>query len=293
MFTLWISAQIGIAGAAVLAAGESAARRAAAALFLSAGAALPWLTPPRPLPRVILAFVALIAFIKTTQIASIPGPWPMWRRLWHLFSPFHVCSTRSIRPGVSGRLAWNVILQGGLVILALAVLAELGSLTGVVRTVIRLMCGIILLTGIMTLLSDLTRFGHHAVGIEVPPNQRAPILAQSVREFWGKRWNRFVSEWLSQFIFLPMVRRRRPVLGLFGAFCVSALMHSWLAVVALDSRAALTMGMFFVLQGVFVVAETRLRLNTWPAPAARAWTILAVLSPSPLGIDPFLRVFGL
>lgn len=87
--------------------------------------------------------------------------------------------------------------------------------------------------------------------------------------------------------------RRRPVLGLFVAFCVSASMHAWLAAVALDSWAALTMGMFFVLQGVFVAAERRLSLHTWPVPVARARTILVVLGPSPLGIDPFLRVFGL
>lgn len=293
MIIIWLSAQIGLAAAAVLAVGDRPARRVAAALFLAAGATLPWLTPPRPLPRVVLALVALIAFLKTTQIASTLGPWPIRQRFWHVVSLFHVYNIRSIQPGIPRKLVWAAALHGALVVLAFIVLAQLGSLKGFAHTPIRLTCGVVLLYSFMAFLSELTRFGYHAVGIEVPPNQRAPIEARSAQEFWGKRWNRFVSEWLSHFIFLPLVRRGRPVLGLFAAFCVSASMHAWLAAVALDSWAALRMGMFFVVQGVFVAAETRLSLHTWPLPVARVWTIFVVLGPSPLGIDPFLRVFGL
>ena len=68
-------------------------------------------------------------------------------------------------------------------------------------------------------------------------------------EFWGERWNRTVGEWLYRFAFRPLARRRRPMLGLAAAFALSALLHAWMFVVALDVRAGFMAGAFFLVQG--------------------------------------------
>lgn len=288
----WIAAQLGLAVAAALSAGVRASRRAAAALFLVLGAALPWLAPQQPLLRVVLAFIALLAFLKTMEFAPEAGVRTIWNRLGRLLS---ISSEKSVRPiarVISGRLLGDILLESAACGMSLMLLAKLGKLTGPWHAPIRFACGVLLLYSLLALSSTMTQFGQHAAGVGAPPNQQDPILARSSHEFWGKRWNRFVSEWLRQFVFVPLARRWHPIAGLFGAFLASAAMHAWLAVVPLGWRAALSMGSYFVIQGVFVAAETQLNPHRWPTPLARVWTILVVLGPAPLGINPFLRVFG-
>jgi hypothetical protein len=43
-----------------------------------------------------------------------------------------------------------------------------------------------------------------------PPIHRTPIVATSLREFWGERWNLVVNRWLREHCFLPWARRRQP-----------------------------------------------------------------------------------
>ena len=125
------------------------------------------------------------------------------------------------------------------------------------------------------------------------PIQETPIAARSLRDFWGKRWNRPVSAWLHRFFFLPLARQHRPDLGLCCAYLVSGAIHAWLAWVALGAFAAFGMAVFFGLQGVFILAEDRLQVHAWPVPLARAWTLTLLLATSPLIIDPYLRILHL
>ena len=122
---------------------------------------------------------------------------------------------------------------------------------------------------------------------------RNGVRARTVAEFWGKRWNRAVGEWLGEFVFAPLARCGHPALGLMSAFVASALVHAWLAAVALgELRAALSIAAYFVVQGGAVLVERRLGVRAWPPAVARAWTALVVAGPSPLGVGPFLRTLG-
>src|SRR5690606_5832130 len=58
-------------------------------------------------------------------------------------------------------------------------------------------------------------------GAEFPPVHRHPILARSLRDFWGERWNLVVNRWLRQHCFIPLARRGRPGAGLALAFAAS------------------------------------------------------------------------
>ncbi|HUA68117.1 MAG TPA: DCC1-like thiol-disulfide oxidoreductase family protein, partial [Candidatus Saccharimonadales bacterium] len=62
-------------------------------------------------------------------------------------------------------------------------------------------------------------------GVAVEPIMRAPILSQSLGEFWGQRWNLAFSQLAHDFGFMPLRRR----LGIVGAtlivFAASGLIH--------------------------------------------------------------------
>lgn len=280
----WAAAQVGLAAAAVFALGAGAARRTAAAT-------LPWLAPLGPLPRALLCFVGLLPFLKTIEIAATPGPWPAWRRLWHGLVPFDVRGTPFVKPAVDGRILGNIILHGAIASAAFVAIPWLDS--GPARDAARLLFGTALVYAWIKGGSEIVRFGHRCVGIEVPPIQRSPILSRGAREFWGERWNRPWSDWLHRFAFRPLARRRHPALAVLAAFGVSAAIHAWMFAVALGGQAAAMVGAFFLIQGVVVLAETYLRLRTWPAPASRAWTFFVLLGPLPLFLDPFLGVLAL
>lgn len=141
-------------------------------------------------------------------------------------------------------------------------------------------------------------------GYELGPLHDAPILSRSLAEFWGRRWNRAVHGWLDENAFRPAMRlvtrragdararRRAMAAGVVAAFVASALLHLVPTWVALDARAAGSMGAFFVLQGALVVVEARTGVRRWPAPAGHAWTIVLLYATAPLFVEPLLRSMG-
>jgi hypothetical protein len=46
---------------------------------------------------------------------------------------------------------------------------------------------------------------------------------------------------------------------------------------------------YFVVQGAFAWLEGPLGVETWPRPAAHAWTIAAMAGTSPLFVEPALQ----
>ena len=128
-------------------------------------------------------------------------------------------------------------------------------------------------------------------GRRIPRQHHAPILATSVGAFWSRHYNLNVSRFIARHFHRPLARRGRPRLGLLVGFGVSAIAHVVIAWLPLDIAMALSMGAFFCVQGVAAAIE-----RSWPAfarlPAAirRAWTIAWLLVPSPLFVEPFLRI---
>ena len=157
----------------------------------------------------------------------------------------------------------------------------------------RLLAGIVLFYAMAEFASDLIRFCFLASGTAARPLFVTPVAARSLRDFWGKRWNRAVNAWLYRFIFLPLAHRYHPILGLICVFLVSAAGHAWVPLVALGVSAAFSVGAFFCLQGVFILAEDRLHVCAWPIPLARVWTLTILLLTSPLFIYPFLSLIHL
>lgn len=273
---------------AATAAGRSVPRRLLAALLVAAGFVIPWLAPPNAMLRAGLAMVALVAFLRVMEHSTSPSR-PASLRIRHFFlleglGPASGPTAARI-PFIRSAIIHALIFAAALSILLTAALDP-----GYGRELMRLGCGVVMIYCSLQLLSDLSCLAHIHTGQRPNRNQRSPLRSRSATEFWGKRWNRYISNWLNRFTFRPLARRGHPLLGVFAAFVVSGAMHAWLTVVFLGWRAALLMGLYFVVQGVVVLAETRLDLRRWPLLAARAWTYAAILAPVWLLVDSFLAI---
>jgi D-alanyl-lipoteichoic acid acyltransferase DltB (MBOAT superfamily) len=125
-------------------------------------------------------------------------------------------------------------------------------------------------------------------GVNATPIMNAPILAQSLSEFWGKRWNLAFRDLVHRFVFRPVFGR----LGVAGAtmavFLVSGLIHEF--VISLSSGAAYGLPtLYFLIQGVGVLS-TRSRLGKrWglgKGLAGRASVVLIMVAPLGLLFPP-------
>jgi hypothetical protein len=273
-----------------LLAGPSSPRRLASLPALLACLLLPLLAPLPPLSRALLACLGMLGLLKLLQLDFEPR-WAAHHPVWHGLSPFDVSKARPVATRFDARLSGLLVVHA---LLLCAVVAALVLLPPdlPLRAAARLLLGAALVYTAMETATEGLRFLHRLFAVDVPPIQQAPILSRSEGEYWSRRWNRPVSDWLNEYVFLPLARRRRPRLALLSAFLVSAVFHAWLYFVALGLAAAASVAGFFVLQAPIVMLETKLRIARWPALAARAWTLCWLLATSPLFVEPLLRGLG-
>lgn len=129
-------------------------------------------------------------------------------------------------------------------------------------------------------------------GYRVPAINNNPILSQSIGEFWGRRWNRLIGDWLHQVCYLPFFRQ--PGKGLFVAFTVSGGIHELL--VSLPSYLVYRthlwgmMTVYFLIQYFGIIVERRW-LTARPG-IRRLFSWFVILVPSPLVLNSgTLRIF--
>lgn len=286
--------QTGLLAAILITAGPRAGQRIGAALLVTCALVLAWYAPGPPLARGLLAFLAVGSLMIATKMAcSTEQPLTLSDRLLQCVS-----LPDEMRPprGPANLSAWaliRMVIDLMMVGLALLVLFHARRLDGGMHSLERWSAGVVLFYAGAQFVFDFARLICLAAGLSLDSLHRTPIAARSVTEFWGQRWNRIVSAWLHYLVFLPLARRRWPRLGLFCAFLISGVLHGWPVLMAIGLSSALAMLMFFVVQGVLVLTEHRLRIQSWPVPLARAWTWAVLLASSPLFVDPDLRIFGL
>jgi hypothetical protein len=151
--------------------------------------------------------------------------------------------------------------------------------------------GVLLIYGLADAVCGVAVPLHALFGWQIPRQHRAPILATSVSAFWSTHYNLNVSRWLARHFHRALARRGRARLGVLLAFGVSALVHAIIAWVCLDLPMALAWFAFFGVQGIAAALE-----RSWPGfanlpvLARRVWTIAWLLLPSPLFVEPFLRI---
>jgi hypothetical protein len=283
--------------AAVLVVGRKPIQWAGSAFFLACCFFLEWFAPVDTSWHAIMAFGGMAALVATINVAaSATTQWSARLRLLQMLTAGYRIRAGHTRPVLSVRIIGHFIVEGlvgGAAFLFLRHIAHAQHPPDAVIALCRMVAGIILLYTLAEFLKDLVHFCFLASGAAMRPIHDTPIAARSLRDFWGKRWNRAVSAWLHRFVFLPLARQHRPDLGLLCACLVSGALHAWVALVALGAFAAFELAMFFGLQGVFILAEDPLHVHAWPVPLARAWTLTILLATSPLIICPYLRIVHL
>ena len=118
------------------------------------------------------------------------------------------------------------------------------------------------------------------IGFPVEKAWANPLAATSLREFWGRRWNRIMSGLMRDLLFMPLSRR----IGILGAsmavFLYSGILHEFLSVLAQSGYGGPTL--YFLIQGVaFSIEGTRFgRRSLARSPLVGwCWTALVVVGP--------------
>ncbi len=127
-------------------------------------------------------------------------------------------------------------------------------------------------------------WGWRRAGVTAPPLMRAPIIATSLAEFWGSRWNTAFAELARRFLLRPFARRHRVEFVSLAIFLVSGLVHE----LALSLPARGGWGgptLYFLLQAVGLGAEKTAmarRLGLGRGLRGWCWTLLFTAAPLPL-----------
>jgi hypothetical protein len=96
-----------------------------------------------------------------------------------------------------------------------------------------------------------------AAGINARPIMQSPFKAQSLSEFWGRRWNLGFRQLTYGLVFDPLRRRLGAAPAILAAFLASGLIHD--LVISYPARGGYGLPtVYFLLQGTGVLAEKSL-----------------------------------
>jgi hypothetical protein len=125
------------------------------------------------------------------------------------------------------------------------------------------------------------------IGFPVDKAWVNPLAATSLRDFWGRRWNRIMSGMMRDLIFTPLARHVGVVAASVAVFVYSGVLHEFVSVLAGGGYGGPTL--YFLIQGAgFLLEGTRWArrfLGAWPL-LGRCWTALVVLGPVALVAPP-------
>jgi hypothetical protein len=287
---VWITA---VLGSALVSGPERQRSRSSGVWIAMISIPAPLLLPPAWIVgRAILAMLVTVSVGRALDLARRPAGLSFWGRVWMLTALFDVrevkrCESRYDR----AEIAWCVghLALGGLAWVAVFELAP--SFDGPVRWALRWSCGLVLCYACVETVHGLILAIYRGFALSFPRINDRPILSTTLAEFWGRRWNRAVSGWLHDNLFLPLARRRRATLGICAAFAASTALHFWYAWVPLDVVAGASMASYFVVHGAALLLERRANVARWGPGARRVWTAAWIAVPSPLLVEPALRLF--
>lgn len=243
--------------------------------------------------RAAVAFLGVLCVMRFVDLVRGARLNSFARRLWFVVTLFDMRQVAYAPRFFDRALALATAGYALLATLSVVALRRLPSTVSPGLLLERWLLGALLCYVAADALVGAIRLGYGLAGIVTPQMHRAPILSRSIGEFWGERWNRPVHEWLWRHCFKPTTRQSSPMLGVAAVFAASTMIHVWTVFFGAGLNMALLAAAFFALQGVLLIAEHALRVRDWPGVAARAWTVICILGPSPLFVEPVLRVVGL
>lgn len=117
-----------------------------------------------------------------------------------------------------------------------------------------------------------------------------PLFSKSLREFWGRRYNRLASNVFKECVFQPIkARSSSPMLAAMATFIFSGLLHVHANLVLLnDTRTIIPTFAFFFLNGIACCIETYMAIRL-PAPLGWFLTHCILFLTLPLSTGPYAR----
>jgi alginate O-acetyltransferase complex protein AlgI len=126
-------------------------------------------------------------------------------------------------------------------------------------------------------------------GVAATPLMQNPLMATSLADFWGARWNTAFNELAFRFTFRPLRRWTNPTVATLLVFGLSGLIHE--LVISLPAHGGYGLPtLYFMIQGLGVVAE-RTRGRAARAPM-RAWFFTLLVTAGPVCLffyPPFIH----
>jgi hypothetical protein len=127
-----------------------------------------------------------------------------------------------------------------------------------------------------------------ALGLPVEKPWVNPAAATSLRDFWGRRWNRFMSGMMRDMLFTPLARRVSAIGATVVVFVYSGVLHEFVSVLARGGYGGPLL--YFLIQCAgFLLEGTRpgrwLVRRPW---LGWSWTMLVVVGPVALVVPPAL-----
>jgi membrane bound O-acyltransferase family protein len=239
------------------------------------------------------ALIAMKSIVVTEERARglarpSMGTWIAFALGWVGMQPRLFARPRRALGGAGDLLASGAVaVVAGAVAIALARAAWTSLHSRMVATVL-LLAGLSALVhfGLLNLLAAAWR----ASGAPVDALFRAPWRAQSLAEFWARRWNLAFSEMTSAAVYRPLAGRLGRGPGLLAGFAMSGLLHE--LAISLPVRAGFGLPLaYFLIHGSLVAGERALAARGRPVAGAwgRAWTVFWLVAPLPLLFHrPFL-----
>ncbi|NUM37401.1 MAG: hypothetical protein HUU50_22900, partial [Candidatus Brocadiae bacterium] len=119
----------------------------------------------------------------------------------------------------------------------------------------------------------------------------SPLVSQSPREFWGKRWNIYFRNVSHRNIFLPAQGKMPVVLGVICVFALSIILHEYMIWVSLGVQYLGYMTAFFSIHCAATIAQTWFRQKTgkkkiFPMPVAICLNLSWMILTAPIFMYP-------
>lgn len=120
--------------------------------------------------------------------------------------------------------------------------------------------------------------------MHAPPIMDWPILASSIAEFWGRRWNLAFRDVTRRYIFRPLVGPVGAAAATMAVFIVSGLVHD--LVISVPARGGYGLPtVYFILQGFAILLEHSgfgRRIGLGHGFPGRAFCLAVIVAPLPL-----------
>jgi hypothetical protein len=254
---------------------------------------LPAFVAPTPWPWLAYLELALLfAMFRSADFAAEHWPATFRQRLRHLVA---IVDTRKVTrvPRHFDRAAFvKLVVAGAITAFAFWAIARGARYDDWRRQALQwYVGGMPLPFAAFALLDGALALCAAALGLRVPPVNRAPYCATSLSEFWSRRWNNVVNDVLREHVYRPLAGRGALV-AMTAAFVASAALHAYLIGMLLGLAATVSWTLFFLAQAPLMWLERALGVRRWPRAFGHAWTLGTLALCYPLFVRPLVELLA-